>query len=182
MKFQGYYKNFELQLKIDEQHYDFPNGIVCQINDVTYLAINVSHFNTRDSIAYALFDWAEQDFSEKESCIKNATEISNCILPFVNCTIESVLNGVMPFIIRDEIKASLKHCKGQPFPSLVSTTPGLTLYMKETQNKRNEQSWTIDINDKEIVTLNNEKRARDVFDYLISSVNRYITAWFKSMK
>lgn len=44
MKFQGYYNNSELFLKVDEHYYNFPNGIVCSVNDVTYLAINISHF------------------------------------------------------------------------------------------------------------------------------------------
>lgn len=41
MKFQGYFNNSELFLKVDEQYYDFPNGIVCSVNDVTYLGIVV---------------------------------------------------------------------------------------------------------------------------------------------
>lgn len=182
MKFQGYFNNSELFLKVDEQYYDFPNGIVCSVNDVTYLAIAISYFNTRNSVVYALFDWAEQDFSNKESCVKNATEISNCILPFVNSTIESVLNGIMPFSIRDEIKASFKHCKGQPFPNVISTTSGLSVSLKETQNNNYEKSWTIVIDDKDIITLNNDKRARDTFNYLLHSVKHYIAVWFKSMK
>ena len=48
MKFQGYYNNSELFLKIDEHYYNFPNGIVGSVNDVTYLAINISHFNSSD--------------------------------------------------------------------------------------------------------------------------------------
>ena len=94
MKFQGYFNNFELFLKVDEQYYDFPNGIVCSVNDVTYLAIDISYFNTRNSVVYALFDWAEQDFSNKESCVKNATEISNCILPFVNRRDKSIFQAL----------------------------------------------------------------------------------------
>ena len=181
MKFQGYYNNCELFLKVDEQYYDFPNGIVCSINDVTYLAINISHFNTKESIVYALFDWAEQDYNDRESCIKKAVEISDCILPFANCTIESALNCIMPFSIRDEITASFKHCKGQPFSLVTSITPGLNVSLKETQNNNYEKSWTIVIDDKEIITLNNDKRARDTFYYLLRSVKHYITVWFKSM-
>ena len=182
MKFQGYYNNSELFLKVDEHYYNFPNGIVCSVNDVTYLAINISHFNTKESIVYALFEWAEQDYNDRKSCIKKATEFSDCILPFANCTIESALNYVMPFSIRDEIRASFKHCKGQPFPSLVSTTQGLNICMNETQNNSNDKSWTIVIDDKKTITLNNDKRDRDTFNYLLSSVRRYIAVWFKSMK
>ena len=54
--------------------------------------------------------------------------------------------------------------------------------MNETQNNSNEKSWTIVIDDKETITLNNDKRAMDTFNYLLSSVRRYIAVWFKSMK
>lgn len=91
MKFQGYYNNSELFLKVDEHYYNFPNGIVCSVNDVTYLAINISHFNTKESIVYALFEWAEQDYNDiKESERVFYTRENAMIIDTIRAAIDEV--------------------------------------------------------------------------------------------
>lgn len=180
MKFRGYYKDFELYLKSDK-YYDFSNGKVCLINDVTYLAIHASFLKDENSIVYALFEWGEQEFADKKSCVEKAAEISKCIAQFANCTIDCALNEIMPFDVRDTIRASIKHCRAQRFPIRASVLHGVNISLEETQNNVNEKAWTIVANDKEVITLNNETRAKYSFQQLLGSINHYIEVWFKSI-
>lgn len=173
MNFLGYYRDFELHLKSD-RYYDFSNGKVCLINDVTYLAIHASFLKNENSIVYALFEWGEQEFTDKESCVEKATEISKCIVQFANCTIDFALNEIMPFDVRDKIRASIKHCQLQRLPTRVSISHGMNISLDETQDIANAKAWTIKVNNTDMITLNNETRAKDCFRQLLSSVNHYI--------
>ena len=102
MKFQRYCNDAELGLITDE-YYHFSHGEICLINDITYLAIFASYFNVEDRIIYALFEWKEQDFNDKDKCINNAEEIAKSVLSFATNTIECVMNSVTPFAKKKNI-------------------------------------------------------------------------------
>ena len=102
MKFHGYFSEGELD-SIPHEEYHFSQGKICLINDITYLAIFTSYFNKEDRIIYALFEWKEQDFNDKDKCINNAEEIAKSVLSFATNTIECVMNSVTPFAKKKNI-------------------------------------------------------------------------------
>lgn len=121
MEFINYCTEIELYLQFDknnENEYDFSYGIICQISNATHLAVRISQFYMKKRydchIVYALFDWSEADFDNKEDNIKRANEISETlIIPFVNMTItKAMARLVIPLAVSKEIQNGIRFHKG----------------------------------------------------------------------
>ena len=180
MKFLFYCSDFELSLKYDDK-YDYSNGIICSIGDMTHLAIRMKALSTKQTIIYTVFDWLEKDFSDKEANIRIAEDISSNIIKFANSTIESYQNKVMPLHKKEKIQSALIYCQTYPIGGYKSRQDGININMVETGTEQ-KSTWTIGINGQQFATLNNKRASEVVFRGLCESVYQYIRAWILSLK
>ena len=180
MKFHAYLSDAELN-NLQDEDYPFSQGKICLINDITYLAIFASYLN-KNRVFYALFEWKEQDFKDKDNCINNAEAITKSVLSFAANTIDCVMNSVMPFAQKKNIQSIFAINQCSPFPNFCDTTDELNISMEETSNLNEEHAWTIKIQDNNILTLNNKNSAKTVFDGLVKSICKYVEIWIKSMQ
>ena len=180
MNFLCYCSDFELSLKYDER-YDYSNGVICLIGGTTHLAVCVGALKTKHSIYYAVFEWGDADFDNREANIIKANEISQSIIQFTNSTIESSQNRIMPLVKREKIQSALTYCRTNPIGMFKRRYEGFSIHMEET-GINDISSWTIFVNDKQLATLSNKDAAKIVFDGLRESIWQYIVAWIKSLK
>ena len=180
MNFRFYCSDTELSLMYDEK-YDYPNGIICIIEGTTHLAVSIKILGTKHSISYAVFDWSEREYNDKEANIRIAKDISPYIIKFANSTIESSHNKIMPLQKKAKIQSALTYCRTYPIGNFKSSQSGISINMVETGTEQ-ESTWTISINDKQFATLNNKRASEVVFRGLCESVYQYIRAWIISLK
>ena len=179
MKFLFYCSDFELSLKYDDK-YDYQNGIICSIGDVTHLAVRINTLSSKQSISYAVFDWQEMEYGDKTANIQLANDISPDIIRFANSTIESSQNKVMPLQKKERIQSALTYCQTSPIGNYKSEQNGILINMVE-MGKEQDSTWTININNKQFATLNNKQASDEVFSGLCNSICQYISAWIGSL-
>lgn len=180
MKFLCYCSDFELSLQYDDK-YDFSNGIICNIDNVTHLAIGIGTLSSRQTISYAVFDWQEKNFGDKNTNIQIAEDIASDVVRFANSTIESSHNVNIPLHIKESIQSALKYSQTYTIGNFKGEQSGININMVETGTEQ-ESIWTININSKPFTILNNKRASDLVFKGLCESVNRYIKAWISSLK
>ena len=180
MNFLCYCSDFELSLQYNDK-YDYSNGIICRIDNHTHLGVAMPTLNTKRTIVYAVFNWQEMDYDNKEINIQKAEDITPNIINFANSTIACSHSRIMPLSTKKNIQSALKYSQTYPLSNFKGEQSGININMVETGTEQ-ESTWTININGKQFATLNNKRASDLVFKGLCESVNQYIKAWVSSLK
>ena len=190
MKFINYCTEIELYLQFDknnENEYDFSYGIICQISNATHLAVRISQFYMKKRydchIVYALFDWSEADFDNKEDNIKRANEISETlIIPFANMTItKAMARLVIPLAVSKEIQNGIRFHKGTVDGLELKSSKEKELIRLDEYGDDSKTLWAIFAGNKHILFFDNHNVATNVFAHLSNSLSIFIGSWLKSM-
>lgn len=182
MKFFAYITDVELNA-MAEDYYDYSKGKICLIDSITYLAINISHFNTKSNITYALFRWDEVVFSNREDNISSAENISPSIVSFANATINATFNGTIPIADRRKLKAIININNCQALPNRTGYyKQAASISMEESNDAHNNTSYTIKMGNHVLCTISNKNGAEYMFNALNKSIYRFIMSWLSCMK
>lgn len=190
MKFINYCTEIELYLQFDknnENEYDFSYGIICQISNATHLAVRISQFYMKKRydchIVYALFDWSEADFDNKEDNIKRANEISETlIIPFANMTItKAMARLVIPLAVSKEIQNGIRFHKGTVDGLELKSSKEKELIRLDEYGDDSKTLWAIFAGNKYILSFDNHDVATKIFEHLRNSISIFIDSWLKSM-
>lgn len=190
MKFINYCTDIELYLQFDknnENEYDFSYGIICQISNVTHLAVRISQFYMKKRydchIVYALFDWSEADFDNKEDNIKRANEISETLIfPFANMTItKAMARLVIPLAVSKEIQNGIRFHKGTIDGLELKSSKEKELIRLDEYGYDTKTSWALFAANKYILSFDNHDVATKIFEHLRNSISIFIDSWLKSM-
>lgn len=183
LDFQYYCTDFDLYELCEGNECHFRHGVICQIDGVTHLAISVPSLKQKLSDAYAVFRWDGVDCADRDKIIEEANNLADSLLRFANSTVETAANGMMRFPRKVYIQSVFCQNLCEPIDGEVKSEEETPFNVRMVETGTNQEStWTMQINDSDLATFNNEDSAKKVYLSLCESLKQYVRAWMRAFK
>lgn len=184
LDFQYYCTDFDLYELCEGNECHFRHGAICQIDGVTHLAVHVPSliFNKCTTVC-AVFRWDGVDYADMDKNIEEANKLADSLIRFANSTIQTAANGMMLFPRRMDIQSALRLNMCEPIVGEEKSKEETSFNISIVETGTNQEStWTMQINDSDLATFNNENSAKKVYRSLCESLKQHVRAWMGAFK